>query len=49
MQKSASYAIQQVAFAVSDLFQQEHSKSIKPTKRLKFTIAIAKATSLFIY
>ena len=45
-----SFAIQHVAFVVSNLFQQQHSKVIKPTKRLKSTIeSTAKAASLFIY
>ena len=48
MQESVSHAIQHVAFTVSNLFQQ-HSKTIKPTKRLKSTIeSTAKAASLFI-
>ena len=33
-----SHAIQNVAFAVNNLIQQQHSKVIKPTKRLKSTI-----------
>ena len=33
-----SHAIQHVAFVVSNLFQQQHSKVIKPTKCLKSTI-----------
>ena len=33
-----SHAIQDVAFVVSNLFHQQHSKVIKPTKRLKSTI-----------
>ena len=33
-----SHAIQHVSFAVSNLFQQQHLKVIKPTKRLKSTI-----------
>ena len=45
-----SHAIQHVAFAVSNLFQQQHSKVIKPTKRLKSAIeSTAKPISLFIY
>ena len=37
-------------FVVSNLFQQQHSKVIKPTKRLKSTIeSNGKAASLFIY
>ena len=45
-----SYAIQHVAFVVSNLFQQQHSKVITPTKHLKSTIeSTAKAASLFIY
>ena len=43
------HAIQQVGFAVSNLFQQ-HSKLMKPTKRLKSAMeSTAKAASLFIY
>ena len=50
MQESVSHAIQHVAFAVSDLFQQQHSKVIKPEKRLKSTTEYtAKAAWLFIY
>ena len=50
IQESVSHAIQHVAFAVNNLFQQQHSKVIKPTKRLKSTIeSTAKAASLFIY
>ena len=45
-----SHAIQHVAFAVCNLFQQQHSKVIKPTKRIKSTIeSTTKAASLFIY
>ena len=45
-----SYAIQHVVFVVSNLFQKQDSKVIKPTKRLKSTIeSTAKAASLFIY
>ena len=44
------HAIQHVAFASSNLFQQIHSKVIKPTKRLKPTTgSTAKAASLIIY
>ena len=32
-----SHAIQNVAFAVNNLLQQQHSKVIKPTKRFKST------------
>ena len=50
IQESVSHAIQHVVFDVSNLFQEQHSKVIKPTKRLKSTIeSTAKATSLFIY
>ena len=50
MQESVFHAIQHVAFSVSNLFQQQHSKVIKSTKRLKSTIeSTAKAASLFIY
>ena len=38
IQKSVSHAIQHVVFAVNNLFQQQHSQVIKPTKRLKSTI-----------
>ena len=45
-----SHAIHHVAFFVSNLFQQQHSKVIKPAKRLKSTIeSTAKAALLFIY
>ena len=45
-----SHAIQHVDFVLSNLFQQQHSKLIKPTKHLKSTIeSTAKAASLFIY
>ena len=41
---------QNVAFAVNNLFQQQHSKVIKPTKCLKSTIeSTVNAASLFIY
>ena len=41
---------QHIAFAVSNLFQQQHSKVIKPTKHLKSTMeSTAKAALLFIY
>ena len=50
IQESVSHAIQHVAFAVSNLFQQQHSKLIKPTKHLKSTTeSAAKAASIFIY
>ena len=46
IQKSVTHAIQHVAFAVSILFQQQHSKVIKPRKQLKSTIeSTAKAAS----
>ena len=38
MQESVSHAIQHVAFAVNNVFQQQHSKVIKLTKLLKSTI-----------
>ena len=38
MQESVSHTIHHVAFAISNLFQQQHSEVIKPTKRLKSTI-----------
>ena len=45
-----SHAIQHVEFVVSNLFQKQHSKIIKPTKCLKsFIESTAKAASLFIY
>ena len=37
-QKRVFQAIQNLAFAVNNLFQQKHSKVLKPTKRLKSTI-----------
>ena len=37
-------------FSVNNLFQQQHSKVIKPAKRLKYTIkSTAKETLLFTY
>ena len=49
MQESVSHTIHHVAFAISNLFQQQHSEVIKPTKRLKSTIkSTTKAVSLFI-
>ena len=45
-----SHAIQNVAFAVNNVFQQQHSKVSKPTKRLKSTIkSTAKVALLFTY
>ena len=45
-----SHAIQHVAFAANYLFLQQHSKVVKPTKRLKSTIEpTVKAASLLIY
>ena len=45
-----SHAIQHITFVVCNLFQQQHSKVIKPTKHLKSTIeSTANAASLFIY
>ena len=45
-----SHAIQHITFVVCNLFQQQHSKVIKPTKRLKSTIeSTANAALLFIY
>ena len=38
IQESVSYAIQHVVFAVSNLFQQQSLKAIKPKKRLESTI-----------
>ena len=50
MQEIVSDTIEHVAFVDSNLFQQQHLKVIKPTKRLKSTIeSTAKAASLFIY
>ena len=50
IQESVSHSIQHVAFAISNLFQQQDSKVIKATKRLKSTIeSTAKTASLFIY
>ena len=50
MQESVSHAMQHVVFAVNNLFQQQHSEVIKPTKRLKFTKEwTVKAALLFIY
>lgn len=47
-QEGVSYAVQNVAFAVKNLFQQQHSTVTKPTKRLKSTInTTVKAVSLF--
>ena len=48
MQESVFHAIQHVAFSVSNLFQQQHSKVIKSTKRLKSTIE-STASSSIIY
>ena len=45
-----SHAIQNVAFAVNNLFQQKHSKVIKPTELLKSSIkSTVKPASLFTY
>ena len=45
-----SHAVQHVAFAVNNLFQQQHSKVIKKTKRSKSTIeSTVKTAFLFIY
>ena len=50
MQESVFHAIEHVAFFVSNLFQQQYSKVIKPTKRLKSTTESSqKAALLFIY
>ena len=38
MQESVSHAIQHGDFAVNNLFQQQHSKVIKPTESLNSTI-----------
>ena len=47
IQKSVSHAIQHVVFAVNNLFQQQHSQVIKPTKRLKSTIEWTVKTAAF--
>ena len=48
MQESMYDAIQHVAFAASNLFQQQHLKVIKPKKRLKSIIEpTVKVASLF--
>ena len=45
-----SHVIQNVAFADNNLFQPQHSKVIKPTKRLKSTTeSTAKSALLFTY
>ena len=45
-----SHTIQHVAFAVNNLFPQQHSKVIKSTKGLKsITESTVKAASLFNY
>ena len=50
IQESESEATQHVVFAATDIFQQQYSKVIKPTKRLKSTIkSTVKVASLFIY
>ena len=50
IQESVSHAIQHVAFAVNNLFQQQHSKEVKPKKRFKSTIqSNVKAALLFIH
>ena len=49
MQESVSHAIQHVAFAVNNVFQQQHSKVIKLTKRLKSTIRVNCKSSFVIY
>ena len=38
IQESVLHAIQHVAFVIINLFQQQHSKVIKPIKHLKSTI-----------
>ena len=43
-----SHAIQHVAFVVSNFFQQQHSKVIKPTKRLKSTYQRVNCKSSFV-
>lgn len=49
-QEKVIHAIQSVTFAVSNLFQQNHSKVIKPTKLLKSSIkSTVKTVSLFTY
>ena len=50
MQESVSHAIQKIGFSINNLFQQQISKVIKPTKCLRSTIKITvKTASLFIY
>ena len=49
MQESVSHAIQHVAFAVNNVFQQQHSKVIKLTKLLKSTIRVNCKSSFVIY
>ena len=50
MQESVSHAIQHGDFAVNNLFQQQHSKVIKPTESLNSTIeSTVKAASFVIY
>ena len=45
-----SHAVQHVPFAVQNLFEEQHLKVNKPTKRLKSTTeSTVKAASLFIY
>ena len=47
--ESVSHAFQYVAFAVNNLFHQQHLKVIKPTKRLKYTVELTvKPASLLI-
>ena len=43
------YATIHVVFTVNKLFQQQHSKVIKPTKRLKSTIESTVKSSFVIY
>ena len=49
MQESVSHAIQHVAFAVNNVFQQQHSKVIKLTKLLKSTIRVNCKSSFVNY
>ena len=50
IQESVSHAIQHIAFAVNNLFQQEYPKAIEIARHLKSTIkSTVKAALLFIY
>ena len=44
-----SHAIQHVAFAVNNLFQQQHAKVIKPKKRLKSTLESTVKVAFAVY